>query len=321
MAYTIDSSFVSTKNHDAVLGNSVIRTLLYFDIFHFPLSLSELFTLNQHLLTNESDLAIVLENLIKANYINYHEGFYFLKSSNQYIDRNNVAVIKTDQVIKRLQKYSGLIASFPFVKGVTISGSLSKNFMDENSDIDYFIITAKNRLWLARTLLILYKKIFLFNSKKNFCVNYFVSEDQLTIPDRNIFTATEVCHLIPLFNYEAYLLLMKMNNWNKEFYPNFPLRKDTYVIKESYSRIKNGLEKLFSGEFGEKLDNYFFKLTLRRWKKKFKHFDESTFDLRMRSKKNVSKHHPNGFQEKILSQLSEKIIEFEKHYHISLSNE
>ena len=138
----------------------------------------------------------------------------------------------------------------------------------------------------------------------------------MSIPDRNIFTATEVSYLIPVYNYNEYLIFMKTNDWRKLFYPNFPLRNEKYLIREKFPRLKSILQKLFSGSLGEIFDNYFFKITLRHWKKKFKDFDPSTFDLRMRTKKNVSKHHPNGFQEKILNELAEKIEKFEKQHDI-----
>jgi hypothetical protein len=72
---------------------------------------------------------------------------------------------------------------------------------------------------------------------------------------------------------------------------------------------------------GEKLDTIFFRLTVKFWKKKFKHFDDSTFDFRLRSRKNVSKHHPLGFQEKVLSSYAKNIKEFTHAHHISLHAE
>jgi hypothetical protein len=321
MNSSVVAPFSILSDQDAELRTSLIRALLYFDIFNHPLSKQELRDLIPMKLNEENHFSQALEGLLEQKQIYFHNGFYSISPSVNNSQRRIKGEERACAILKRMQRFSGLIASFPFVKGVTISGSLSKNYMDENSDIDYFIITTPNRLWVARTLLIIYKKMFLFNSKKNFCVNYFVSEDQLSIPDRNIFTATEVSYLIPVFNYSVYYEFMRVNSWSRLFYPNFPLRKEDLVIRESYPKIKVMLERVFSNSFGEKLDTYFFKLTLKRWKKKFKNFDENTFDLRMRSKRNVSKHHPNGFQEKVLNQLQTKIAEFEKRHDISLSNE
>ena len=94
-----------------------------------------------------------------------------------------------------------LIFHFPFTRAIMISGSLSKNYADEASDVDYFIIVKPGRLWIARTLLIIYKRIFLMNSKKYFCVNYFIDEDHLEIEEKNLFTAVELTTLIPIHGF------------------------------------------------------------------------------------------------------------------------
>src|SRR5690606_3777846 len=103
--------------------------------------------------------------------------------------RGNLMANKFSDIARKKAK---LISQFPFVRGVMASGSLSKGYADEKSDIDFFIITIPNRLWIARTLLVLYKRIFLLNSHKFFCVNYFVDEKHLGIEEKNLFTATEL---------------------------------------------------------------------------------------------------------------------------------
>ena len=85
--------------------------------------------------------------------------------------------------------------------------------MDEHSDLDFFIITKPNRLWIARMLLALYQKIVLLNSHKYFCVNYFVDEHHLAIEEKNLYTATELSTLIPLYGKEYYPQLMMANHW------------------------------------------------------------------------------------------------------------
>ena len=96
--------------------------------------------------------------------------------------------------------------------------------MDEKSDLDFFIITAPKRLWIARTLLVMYKRFFLFNSHKYFCVNYFVDEDHLEIEEKNLFTATELATVIPLYGQVHYTNLLKANPWLKRFFPNYTPR-------------------------------------------------------------------------------------------------
>ena len=76
------------------------------------------------------------------------------------------------------------ISKFPYVRAILLSGSISKGYMDKDSDVDYFIITQPNRLWVTRLLLMLFKKIFLFNSRKVFCINYFVDSEKLEIEEK-----------------------------------------------------------------------------------------------------------------------------------------
>jgi len=59
-----------------------------------------------------------------------------------------------------------------------------------------------------------------------------------------------------------------------------------------------------------------FSLTLSIWQKKFKHFNKTDFDLNMRSRKNVSKHHPSGFQQKVLTQWALNKENYSKKHHI-----
>ena len=100
------------------------------------------------------------------------------------------------------------IKRFPFVRAVFLSGELSKNISSDDGDIDFMIVTEKNRLWICRTLLTFFKKIFLFNQKKYLCINYFVDEEHLHLPKKNIFTATEIAHVKPLFNFILFQLTL-----------------------------------------------------------------------------------------------------------------
>ena len=301
--------------------SAVLRTLHYFNIFNHPLTSQEIFLLAQDKDLTEKDTQDAIEALRHRGLIHTIDGFYFLNNNSEVVPKRlkGETFAATSLVIAK--KYSKLISKFPFVKAVALSGSLSKNYMDKDSDIDYFIITSPGRMWVARTLLVLFKKIFLLNSRKNFCVNYFLSEDALQVPDKNIFTATEVSFLIPTYNYSLYKNFRKANAWSSEFLPHFPLRQKEFLVHDQKNNLKAFLEKVLSGSAGEKLDDYFFRLTLKFWKRKFKHFDDSTFDFRLRSRKNVSKHHPLGFQEKVLSSYSQNIAAFTRAHQISLHAE
>jgi hypothetical protein len=159
-------------------------------------------------------------------------------------------------------------------------------------------------LWLCRTLLVLFKKIVLFNSNKYFCVNYFIDTDNLVINDRNIFVATEIKSLIPIGSKGIINDFIFSNAWVTDFFPNGALSFQKLFNEEPRSQILSAIvEYLCNNPFGDYLDNLLLKATFWYWKKKFKGICEEEFNLNMRSSKNVSKHHPKGYQYKVLKLL------------------
>ena len=149
---------------------------------------------------------------------------YYLKTNNpEFIEKRIKGNEMANNVMPKAKKMANKIAQFPFVRGVSFSGAFSKGYFDEDGDVDFFIITAKNRLWIARTFLILYKKIFLLNSKKYFCVNYFISEKDLDVAEKNKFTAMEVATLIPTHGKKVFERFFFENQCVYNYFPTFNL--------------------------------------------------------------------------------------------------
>lgn len=300
--------------------SAVIRVLMYFDIFNYPLKADEIVNLTQipsaGLIKIEKDLSLLTDSAYILN-----EGeFYGLSNSNL---NENIKIRKKGSILsKRKMKtsrfFSFIIALCPYVRAICLSGTISKGFMKNDSDIDYFIITKPDRLWIARTFLTLFKKIFLLNSYKNFCINYFIDTDHLEIPDKNIFTATELSYLLPVYNYEVYLKLKQSNTWVESFLPNFKNRDDKYLIKYKYFTIKKWIEKLLDLSIADRLETLCFSFSKKYFDKKYRSLKSEAKSLVNRHKKYVSKLHPNNFQEKVIQQLQAKTEEFEILHNIEL---
>lgn len=301
------------------IESSVVRTLLYFEIFNHPLECEEIIHCLGMPVREPERIRAQIRAMAEKGYIREHDGYFMIHCPPETIIRRTNGEKLARQSLKTAKRFSSIIARFPFVRAISLSGSISKYYMDEKSDIDYFIITTPGRMWVARTLLVLFKKIFLLNSKKYFCVNYFITEESLELVTRNIYSAMELSSIIPTYNYALYQQLMLKNKWAKEYFPNFPGRGNEWVIRQRNYLVKPILEKAFHGKAGEWLDSLCYRMTLRHWKKKFSHFDESTFDHRLRNGRNESKHHPLGYQQLVLQELSKKIQQYELKHKVSLS--
>src|SRR5262245_55354584 len=134
------------------LQDSILKVLAYFDVFNYPVTLEEIkFFLDQKV--NDDDLTLNIQQLLDKQLIWKYGEFYILKNEFSLVERRvkgNKYAIKR---LKQAKKISAILVHFPFVRGIGISGSLSKNFAYEGSDLDFFIITAKDRLWIARSFL------------------------------------------------------------------------------------------------------------------------------------------------------------------------
>lgn len=288
----------------------ILKHLVYYDIFNYPLSEKELLENCLVWDVEKEDGHKAITGLLQEGIIHEVNGFYSIRNNVKNVfDRlkgNELAI----QWQKKADRFSRFISRFPFIRGVALSGSLSKGFLGEDPDIDYFIITEPGRLWLSRTLLILFKKVFLGNSHKYFCVNYFVDSEHLEIEEKNLFTATELTTMIPTYGNSIKQHFYDENEWVHEYYPRFNgnLKSQNGAVKREL--LKNAFEKLFNNRLGNYLDTKLMNITLKYWRKKFKdRYSEKDFDLVFKTSKGISKHHPQNFQKKVLNQYQLKLDE------------
>lgn len=298
------------------LKKQVLERLLYSEVFKHPLTAAEI---SAGITTNPQETAALLSEMVASGLIFQYGEFYGVFDQENKIERRKEGMERAQQLYEKALKTGRFIHSFPFVKGVGISGSLSKGILHQDGDFDFFIITQNNRLWIARTLLILYKKLFLLNSKKYFCVNYFIDDINLEIEEKNLFTATEIHSLIPVVG-EVLTEFHGANAWVRSYYPGAPFSE--VVLPEGkkpwFSRL---LSAILSGRLGEWADKRCMHITFRRWKKKFSYFQTEKFELTLKTRRYISKHHPSDFQTKVLSKHRELIDRYKTHMNSSLVSE
>jgi hypothetical protein len=231
----------------------------------------------------------------------YSSGNFFSVQNNPALTERRIKGNQKAEVYKEIALRRGnLIFQFPFVRGVMMSGSLSKNYADDQTDIDFFIVTKPNRLWIARTLLVLFKRIFLLNSHKFFCVNYFVDEEHLEIEEKNLFTATELSTLVPLAGLSSYQRLMDTNKWVNQMLPHATPRNPLSAGSERASWFKTFIEITLSAFPLNALEKKCRRTTHQRWKRLYAHdFSTDDFDIAFKSKGYVSKNHPENFQQRV----------------------
>lgn len=295
-----------------------LKTILYFSIFRYPLKNEEI-----HSYTNYVDISQTekeLQHLIAEKILIKVDEFYVYGSDLDSVIKRLRGNLQAKKAIVKAHQKAKLIAKFPYVEAVGISGSLSKEYYDKNSDIDFFVITKPNKLWICRTLLMLYKKIFLLDSRKYFCVNYFVSSDQMEIEEKNRFTATELKTLIPMHGKTIFEQFYQSNKWVNDYFSKFEPQIDTVSDKRKpvFSCL---IEFAFDTKFGTIIDSVLKVITLKKWKSKFHYMNEEDFKIALKTTKTVSKHHPSNFQKKVILSLNIKLEEVQSKYNLVLQRE
>ena len=152
---------------------SILRLLAYFDIFQYPLTKNEIRQFLPELLS-ETRLDAILQLMLINKTIFLHDDFYSLHNNPLLAYRRKEGNLRAKKLLPRAYAIGRFLYRFPFVRAIAISGSLSKDFADEKADIDFFIITKANRLWIARTIMHLFKKLtFITGHQHYFCMNYY----------------------------------------------------------------------------------------------------------------------------------------------------
>jgi hypothetical protein len=292
-----------------LISRSLIKTIIYFDIFSYPLSEEEVINYCDYADIDPSVGRKALEDLKKRQLINYYAGYYFLGSDYSIVSKRIEENKRADKRMKAARIFSRIVSNFPYVRAVFISGSLSKHVMKKDSDIDFFIITEPGRLWLCRALLTVFKRSVLRNSRRNFCLNYFIDTNTLSIPDRNIYTATEIAFLLPMYNYRLYHKFLYVNKWYQFDYPN--MKESIEIMNIRPSRLKYLFEFIFNSFLGNIFDQLSYKVITGFWAKKYRYLEEKEFSMNIRSLKNVSKFHPDSWKGRVLDDLERKIRDFE----------
>jgi len=298
------------EQSSSILADSIVKALLYSDIFDYPLTAGEIF---QRLSTNHVELAdveVALARLQASAVVYQKDNFFSLRNESQLFHRRLEGNALAKQMMPKARQRARLISQFPFVRAVLISGSLSKDFANKESDVDFFIVTKEGRLWTTRMLLVIYQKIVLLNSRKYFCLNYFVDERHLVIEEQNTFSATELATLIPVYGYRTYQRLMEANLWTRNFLPNHR----PHASNENNwtdGRLKKAMEYIFSGSLFDGLESAFRRLTFLHWQRRYrKNYPPAQFEVAFKALPHVAKSHPSFFQQKVLDAYHRKIADY-----------
>jgi len=210
----------------------IFETLAYADIFDYPLTADELYKL---LITSKPlNFPIFKKNLQEIarhdKLIKTDGKYFFFKGRKKIIMLRQKRNFWSQKKIKIAKKVCRWLKLIPWIKMVGITGSLAMKNADKDDDIDFLIITTKNRLWLTRFLVVLLVELIGrrrrpkdINVTDKICLNMFLNESHLSLPEneRDLFSAHEIVQFKPLWEKNnCYQKFLRANLWVKNYLGN-----------------------------------------------------------------------------------------------------
>ncbi|MBN1325561.1 hypothetical protein JW977_01075 [Candidatus Falkowbacteria bacterium] len=254
----------------------VLNTIIYFDIFDYPLTVNEiyyyLYTGGMDVMPFSSqeidDILVTSEKLRKV--ITTQSGFYFLKGRREIVEirleRYNIA----DKKFRIAKKAIWFLKFLPFIKMIAVCNNLGYQNAKPESDIDFFIITAKNRIYLVRFCVSVLLSLLRFrgeNKTDRICLSFYTTEDNmdfsnLPIVAEDIYLTFWLATLWPIYVRENFCQkFLEKNVWLKKYLPHFMPIKIGYryrVDDTSWSKFIYGAKELIAGGF---IGNFLEKIT------------------------------------------------------------
>lgn len=199
---------------------AIVRTISYVDIFDYPLTLAEV---HRYLIGVPAPLNTVQKILSNGKLIPHHlsrqDEYFTLPGREEVVAIRRQRTAAANELWPAAIHYGRLIGALPFVKMVAVTGSLAVDNPYGDVDIDYFVVTENDRLWLCQMMVIAIVK-WAARQGITLCPNYFITERALAFPDQNLYIAREIAQMVPLSGLGMYQQLRQINGWTAQFLPN-----------------------------------------------------------------------------------------------------
>lgn len=308
------------------IRTSIISTLAHYEAERgLPLSAFEIHKYLHKKNSEKIKLSQILKELEHPEITEYNienkNGFYFLlneeKTKNKYsqrINRDKLSIKKW----KKAKKMIWLMQAIPFVKSISVAGSLSMNNTLKDSDIDLFLMVKKGRIWTARTLSMLLTQLLgqrRYDKKINnkICLNYYITEE--SEPQiKNLASANVFLRTIPVYGITCYNNFLKNNSyWIEKYFQNpqnkFKIENFRKIKKNKvFLKLKTLSEYMLSKKIGDKLEKILSLWQRKRIEKKIK--KEKNITNLIFTDKILMFHWPNPRNKEVLEKYNSIIKKF-----------
>jgi len=237
----------STAHQLTSYERAMLVTLAYTDQFDHPLTSEELLarclrTVLSDKVLPEKKLRQAVAQLLKHRLIDVEVDFgttyYFLAGRAGLVQRRKERAIVAHKKSAEVQHAVTFLKSIPSIQAIYLTGSQAMEGADEQSDIDFMIITSPRRLWMTRIMVSIFAQLQgkrrSWNNEEagSWCFNLWLDTDHLQVQSSKQDT------------YRAYEVLQAQELWSKNLVGSAFADENNWIGQHFFIEQKNKGKRL-----------------------------------------------------------------------------
>jgi len=219
------------------IKKSALFTIKFFGLLNYPLTTREVhkYLFNQESLLKETDWA--LKELIQQNQLD-KEGDYWVLPNQQKLAKQRKLKQKISNRLRKRLKFVGWIFKItPYIRTVAICNNLAFNNAGPDSDIDLFIITRSEGVWISRFISTVLIQLLGLRVKNldydpgKICLSFYLADNALRLKriaqDPDPYLLFWIATLDPIYNQGIFSRFLLANQWALKHFPNLRMAFNT----------------------------------------------------------------------------------------------
>ena len=264
-------------NSPTNLSRAALYTVAYADIFDYPLTALEI----HRYLTGVSASVEAVNRALEEDRQFMRIGDYFtLPGREEIVSIRIQREARSRKLMSRAIRYGRILGALPYIRMVALTGSLAVLNVSNVVDFDYMLVTARGRLWTARAFALAFNRLTRLRGF-TLCPNLIISENALEWPLHDLYSARELCQMIPITGLDVYSRLINANPWVESFLPNAFMESNSLLLK-NWQELAPALQSLFElplrGKLGARFEHWEMNRKIARFTRQHGYGEETVFN-------------------------------------------
>ncbi len=252
----------------ASIEEAILHTLLYADVFDCPLTLAEIqrYLIGPSLPAEAVQTALETSPWLTAR-VTRVNGYFAVRGRAEIGHLRDERRRHSAALWPAARRWGARMGALPFVRMVAVTGALAVDNSPPGDDIDYLLVTAPGRVWLARAFAVALVRLARLRGVE-LCPNYVLSQSALEQRQRDLYSAHDLAQMVPLVGHQVYAEMRRANRWAEGYLPHAhpaPLPQPDLAPRGWVRLAQRLLEWPLSGWLGHALEAWERRRKLRKF--------------------------------------------------------